>query len=336
MRSFLFIAIVLALIGCSSNPSQVGASLPATGVPDFKDLELGAPIEHESLVLVPVSTTKQDQSFDDYVTLAQAKENNWIEIIEVPGQETVETLKVHYTGEKPMILFAGELLLGGKQDRVVGKDTIIKPGETVDVMVFCVEPGRWQGESMHFDAQDAQVPLSVKEMAIEGDQQEVWNKVGGYNDSVRQSRRVEFGGSSLRGGYGAVTNSKEYSEAVEKAMKELKGRKDVVGVVIVLGGKVHSFEYFMSPRLFTSSSESVLRGAFASAMIEKGKGKTPPMSDIADFVSRSLKSARDRNFMAGDTNSKIELSGTSGVSGAVSNRPDDGLVIHGSFYEKKK
>jgi hypothetical protein len=270
------------------------------------------------------------------VTLAQAKKQNWIEVIEVPGQETVETLKVHYTGPRPMILFAGELLLGGKQDRVVGKDTIIKPDETVDVMVFCVEPGRWEGESMHFEPQASQVPLDVKEKAIAGNQQEVWDKVGGYNESARVTMGAPIRGSSLRGGYGAVTNSKEFSAALEKAMKELKSRKDVVGVVIILNGKINSFEYFQSPRLFEATSESVLRGALASSFIEKGKGGTPNMKDVADFVSRSLKSAKDvpagsqRGYATFGTN-------TMGVSGGVSRESakDDGLVIHGTFYEKK-
>ncbi len=336
MRSILFFALLLALFGCSSNPSQVGSSLPATGVPEFEDLNLGAPIEHDSLTIIPVSTTKQDQSFDDYVTLAQAKKENWIEIIEIPGQETVETLKVHYTGPKPMILFAGELLLGGKQDRVVGKDTIIKPDETVDVMVFCVEPGRWDGESMHFEPQVSQVPLEVKEMAITGDQQKVWSKVDSYNDSARDVNGVAFSGSSLKGGYGVVTNSKEYVDALEKAMKELKSRKDVVGVVIVVNGKINSFEYFQSPRLFAATSESVLRGALASSFIEKGKGGKPKMKDVADFVSRSLKSAQE---MPASSQGGYSTFGRNqrGVSGGVSKESarEDAGVIHGTFYEKK-
>jgi hypothetical protein len=336
MRPYIIFALLLALVGCSSDPSRVGSSLPAAIVPGFAELRLGAPIEHESLTIIPVSTTKQDQNFDDYVTLAQAKKEGWIEIVEVPGQETVNTLKVRYTGPRPMILFAGELLLGGKQDRVVGKDTIIKPDETVDVMVFCVEPGRWDGESMHFEPQASQVPLDVKEMAIRGDQGDVWNKVGAYNDEARSVAGADFSGSSLKGGYGAVTNSKEYNAALDKAMKELKSRKDVVGVVIIVNGKINSFEYFQSPRLFSATSESVLRGALATAFIQNGKGGVPPMKEVADFVSRSLKSANEAPV---DTLSGFTSFGRNsmGVSGGVSREAakDDGLVIHGTFYEKK-
>jgi hypothetical protein len=340
MRSFFFSALALALIGCSannpSNPAQVGQTLPQTGIPEFEDLKLESPIESKGIVLIPVSTSKPSQEYDDYVTLAEAKEQGWIEVIEVPGQETVDTLKVRYTGPKPMILFAGELLLGGKQDRVVAKDTIVKPDETKDVMVFCVEPGRWSGESMHFEPQVAQVPLDVKEEAQFGDQNKVWAKVDSYNSAASRRMNAEIGGSSLKGGYGAVTSSKEYKTALADVMKSLEGRKDVVGLVIVLDGKVHSFEYFASPRLFNSSYESVVRGALASGIAGGGRASTPAMADVADFVSRSLKGAKEQKLSAGQTNGLLDLSATSGVTGATSNSPDSGGVIHGSFYEKKK
>ena len=45
---------------------------------------------------------------------------------------------------RPLLLLAGEIVTGGKQDRVVGKDRIVPPqSEPVDFSVFCVEPGRW-------------------------------------------------------------------------------------------------------------------------------------------------------------------------------------------------
>ena len=53
--------------------------------------------------------------------------------------------------KRPLILLAGEIVTGGKQDRVIGKDRII-PAESdpIDLGVFCVEPGRWTGSSDRF------------------------------------------------------------------------------------------------------------------------------------------------------------------------------------------
>jgi len=46
------------------------------------------------------------------------------------------------SSSRPLLLLACEIVSGGKQDRVIGKDRIL-PAESdpVDLSVFCVEPG---------------------------------------------------------------------------------------------------------------------------------------------------------------------------------------------------
>ena len=38
---------------------------------------------------------------------------------------------------------AGEVVKGGKQDRVIAQDVVLAPGETIDLNAFCVEKNRW-------------------------------------------------------------------------------------------------------------------------------------------------------------------------------------------------
>jgi hypothetical protein len=46
---------------------------------------------------------------------------------------------------KKLVLIAGELVVGGNQDRIVGHDCIVSSSKTpVPLDVFCVEPGRWE------------------------------------------------------------------------------------------------------------------------------------------------------------------------------------------------
>ena len=56
----------------------------------------------------------------------------------------VNQLVLVNNSKRPLLLLAGEIVTGGKQDRVIGKDRIV-PAESdpVDLSVFCVEPGRW-------------------------------------------------------------------------------------------------------------------------------------------------------------------------------------------------
>ncbi len=106
--------------------------------------------------------------------------------------------------KRPLILLAGEIVTGGKQDRVIGKDRII-PAESdpIDLGVFCVEPGRWVGSSDRFGAKTvgglapAPAPMAAptvraKAMA-DKDQQKVWSEVGKTRDAMAETVTVNGG-----------------------------------------------------------------------------------------------------------------------------------------------
>ena len=80
--------------------------------------------------------------------------------------------------KRPLLLLAGELVSGGKQDRIIGKDRIVPVGsEPLPLDVFCVEHGRWSSGS-RFSAAKTMVHPSVREQAaLAKDQNFVWNAV---------------------------------------------------------------------------------------------------------------------------------------------------------------
>jgi hypothetical protein len=64
------------------------------------------------------------------------------------GGARVNQLALINNSDRPLLLLAGEIVTGGKQDRVVGRDRIIPAhNEPVALDVFCVEPHRWTGVS---------------------------------------------------------------------------------------------------------------------------------------------------------------------------------------------
>src|SRR4029077_10657339 len=99
-------------------------------------------------------------------------------------------------GKRPLILLAGEVVSGGKQDRIIGKDRIVPVGaEPLPLDVFCVEHGRWTGGSDRFAEAKMMVHPTVRDKAaFEQDQSQVWATVGGGIASgvgtVNQSRPV--------------------------------------------------------------------------------------------------------------------------------------------------
>jgi hypothetical protein len=98
-----------------------------------------------------------------------------------PADAEVNRLVLVNNSKHPLILLAGEVVTGGKQDRVVGKDRIV-PAESdpIDLSVFCVEHERWTETSAKFDTHASvmlQPSVRMKAMA-DKNQQQVWDAVG--------------------------------------------------------------------------------------------------------------------------------------------------------------
>src|SRR5258705_3875869 len=93
-----------------------------------------------------------------------------------PGGAEVNHLFIVNNSKRPLVLLAGEIVTGGKQDRVIGKDRLV-PAESdpIDLGVFCAEPGRWVGTSHNFQKTPGMVQPSVRAKAMsDKDQQKVW------------------------------------------------------------------------------------------------------------------------------------------------------------------
>ena len=94
------------------------------------------------------------------------------------GGPSVNQLVLINRSKRPLILLAGELVSGGKQDRIIAKDRIVPPGaEPLPLNVFCVEHGRWSNGAQ-FNAASAIVHPSVREQAaVKRNQSDVWESV---------------------------------------------------------------------------------------------------------------------------------------------------------------
>src|SRR5688572_4950900 len=126
----------------------------------------------------------QHKNVGNYLTLKEAIEKRKIAITEVGSGRsdgTVNTLFIENVSRDTIMVLGGEVVQGGKQDRMIAQDFLLYPGSgKKDVSVFCVEHGRWQpketGKSF-----DKYYSISSNEVrkagAVKKDQQEVWDKV---------------------------------------------------------------------------------------------------------------------------------------------------------------
>jgi hypothetical protein len=79
------------------------------------------------------------------LTLAEAVAQGSVQVTET-GQ--VNELKVENTGEQEVFIQAGDMVKGGRQDRVLTVSLLLPPRSgVVPIASFCVEPGRWSARA---------------------------------------------------------------------------------------------------------------------------------------------------------------------------------------------
>ena len=169
MKPLLFatVAVVgLAVIfaGMAGTSSQVAAG-PPPAEPAYKVL---APIRQGNLTVFPV-VAASSRDTHEFLTLDEGLRSGEVLVTEsgsvqplirrrtrpIPVHDSaqVNQLVLVNNSKRPLLLLAGEIVTGGKQDRVIGKDRLVPPqSEPVDLGVFCVEPGRWVAKSANFGA----------------------------------------------------------------------------------------------------------------------------------------------------------------------------------------
>ena len=213
----------------------------------------------------------------------------------------VNRLMLVNNSDRPLILLAGEIVTGGKQDRVVGKDRIVPPkSDPIDLSVFCVEPGRWVETASHFKSFDAPMAQpSVRKEAMAGkDQQKVW-------DEVRKSSAAVAGGllapaaDALKStsSYAVVMENGEVQRhldsvaapierSYENLIRELRAQ-NAVGVVVAVNGEIIWADVFASTALLEKYWPKLVRSYAAEAL-------TSRVSHYPDFKWRhaDVKSAQ--------------------------------------------
>jgi hypothetical protein len=275
-RSILALLLVTTPALADSVLDEGVAALPAVTV--------------KNLSLIPlVSTEPAPAPEEDVATLDEGMKARKVKITEVSQSGSVGTLRIDNKTGKPLFLMAGEVVLGGKQDRIVGKNTLVPAGKQQDIPVFCVEHGRWNGRKVEFSSAGVLAHKKLRTKASFKNQGEVWDEVKAKNaqrgtanatDTYRQVAAQQAGGT-LAGW------EKEVGKGLA-AVPEAQ-RKRMVGMAIALNGEVVAVDVFASPALYAKLSQKIVRSYITEAIdapIIAG-AKVPSVTDVRGFLDRA-------------------------------------------------
>ena len=290
------------------------------------------PIRHGSLTIFPVVAPKS-YATGDFLTLDEGLRSGDVVVTEygsVPGLlrrhgmpavqrngAEVNRLVLVNNSKRPLLLLAGEIVTGGKQDRVIGKDRIVPPeSDPVDLSVFCVEPGRWVATSDRFGTSGktygstvaggpppgtmmAQPSVRAKAMG-EKDQNQVWAEVRKQQSSIASELAASAPAASANeirstSSYAHVMENKDVKEKIDEVakpieqnyqslIKQLRDRK-AVGVVVAVDGRIIWSDVFASTELLEKYWPKLVRSYASEAVVSRAKGGVASRGQAETFLA---------------------------------------------------
>ncbi|HJS74134.1 MAG TPA: DUF6569 family protein [Vicinamibacteria bacterium] len=275
-----WLASLLVFLGCASGPRESPPS------------ELLGPFVHANLAVYVVRGEASDPR--EYVTLDEGLRNGSVFLRET-GEGEVDTLVVENRSDRWLFLHAADIVTGGKQDRTIAADVVVPPrSAAVDIAAFCVERGRWSGDSPEFAESKAIAsgPLKLR-IQRDRDQTGVWDEVAKQSEDVAYlAGDPPLAALSSTGTYDAVVEhpairSKE-SAYVEALLPKIEAAPDAVGLIAAIGGELTAADVYGSPELFRSLAAKLLASyAREAALAPEGKKTTPGASAAVRFLSEA-------------------------------------------------
>ena len=271
-------------------PQSQGIAAPgAVRAESPDDISLGKPIKFHNMSLVPVMN-RREGPFQRYTLFEAGLKKRSLAVREMKGnsnQARVSEVEVRNTGKDPVYLLGGEMILGGKQDRIISRDTVV-PGDSkwATVSVFCVERGRWNGGRMKFEAGGALADASVRKAAMGGSQSDVWSEV--------DKKHVLHGTQSKTSTYRRTIQNARVRGKIKPYVRQITAqlptdRNSIAGLVFAINGRVHVADVFGNPVLFSELSEKLLSSYVLEALGHQVDPNRTPLSadDAGSFLQRS-------------------------------------------------
>ncbi|MGA3195404.1 MAG: DUF6569 family protein [Terriglobales bacterium] len=369
MRLVVVLSGILLLVAAAI---VIPCLLPASELPQSSRYSLLEPIRSGNLTVFPVVAAK---SYDtaEFITLDEGIRSGDVVVTE-SGQAQglvrrhqdgrilhsmrdaeVNRLVLVNNSKRPLLLLGGEIVTGGKQDRVIGKDRIVPPeSDPVDLSVFCVEPGRWVATNGKADFSSGRAggiigglvaSPSVRASAMAAqNQQQVWDNVGKSRQAMAQTLIVNGASSTAvpevnsTSSYARVMENKEVQKQVdsvaapvernyESVVHQLRD-KNAVGVVVAVNGEIVWADIFASTQLLQKYWPKLVRSYATEAVITRAKLAQVSTKDAQKFLD-NLTARHETSDIEPGVYRQTEITGDGfKVFELMSLLPKTGFAVH--------
>ena len=248
---------------------------------------------YKNLKLIPVkfkSTGGTVIPNNGMISFSEAFQTGKITLHELSNPEgaDINTLFIKNRSKKNIVISSGEMIEGGKQDRVSGITTIIPAEEDYYLPVFCIEKGRWNGKAKPFSYAGTVDAALKKQIDVTQKQNDIWKEIDKqYQDKNATADTWPY-----------IKIYKDTSGADSSYMNYFMNRfknsdSSFAGFVAITSNHIISFELFATPELCFLSYKGLINTYIHSVTDKEG---TPSVEDeeVRDFLDGFMRSAKQQ------------------------------------------
>ncbi len=237
----------------------------------IRSLRVGKGNHFKGLTLFPLFGDNGHKP--NYLLLSEALDLKRAVVTEISAEGSVSELKVENQGDQPILIPGGEIVSGGKQNRLFNITTMIEAFSEQQIPVSCVEQGRWGDRGEGFRATHFAAPSlrSAKTAGVHrsmlagrgarSDQGEVWDHISSCLADVGTRSETD-----------SFTESYErVSDHLESYRNELILEKGASGFLIASGNSVLGTEIFDAPTTLAALWPRLSESYFLEGVMQGGK-----------------------------------------------------------------
>jgi hypothetical protein len=243
------------------------------------------------------------------LTLAEALDAKAVRVAETGS---VNELTVENLGDREVFVQSGDIVKGGRQDRVLSVSLVLPPHSgVIAITAFCVEHGRWSRRGSEdagsFTSAAASVPSRAARLAIQAEpsdrgeadyqaalavrQRQVWDEVARVQHSLSSQLAAPVASPQSASSLQLALESdklkaaqKDYVAALQPAGEQ---ETDVIGYAFAINGKLDSAEVYPSNALFRKMWRKLLTANATEAISSRGAAAAaaPSSADVAAFLA---------------------------------------------------
>lgn len=245
---------------------------------ELSEYRLSGPYVHENLSIFLIHGADRIAG-KVWMTLDEALATGKVVVHETG---TVNELSIENVSDVEVLLQAGDIVKGGRQDRVIAMDVVLSADQgKLSVTSFCVEQGRWSGRageaSTHFESSEQMAGFKATKLALRSgssaNQGQVWASVNELQQKLGSNLKKSVNDVASPSSLQLTLEDGDVAKTSEAYVKTLEGvvkdRDDAIGFVFAVNGKLNSGEVYVSAAMFGKLWPRLLKASAVEAVAEK-------------------------------------------------------------------